>query len=254
MHTSPFPILEFDPDRRAKLWPEQPDVPLLPEKCVITFFREALEELVREQGLKPVAHLHSEIVDLPIYQLERNGQPVAVALPFATSPGAACTLEELHALGAEKFVVCGGAGCLVPDLELGRIILPVSAVRDEGTSYHYLGPGREVACPAEGLSAARRGLAALGVPVQEGKTWTTDALYRETATKIARRAAEGCLTVEMECAGFFAAAQFHNLPLVQLLYAGDDLSAETWNSRGWDRQHSVRRNLLETALDLTAYL
>lgn len=95
--------------------------------------------------------------------------------------------------------------------------------------------------------------AALGVPVLEGKTWTTDALYRETEGKIARRAAEGCLTVEMECAGFFAAAQFHGLPLAQLLYAGDDLSADTWDSRGWDRQHTVRRNLLETALDLVTY-
>lgn len=253
MNYSPFPILEFDPDRRAKLCPEQPDAPLLPEKCVITFFREALEELVREQNLSPIAHLHSEIVDLPIYRLERRGEPVCVALPFATSPGAVCTLEELHALGAEKFVVCGGAGCLTPGLELGRIILPVSAVRDEGASYHYLEPGREAACPAEGLAAARRGLAALGVPVLEGKTWTTDALYRETEGKIARRAAEGCLTVEMECAGFFAAAQFHGLPLAQLLYAGDDLSADTWDSRGWDRQHTVRRNLLETALDLVTY-
>lgn len=114
MNHSLFPILEFDPDRRAKLCPEQPDAPLLPEKCVITFFREALEELVREQNLSPIAHLHSEIVDLPIYRLEQRGEPVCVALPFATSPGAVCTLEELHALGAEKFVVCGGAGCLTP--------------------------------------------------------------------------------------------------------------------------------------------
>ena len=52
---------------------------------------------------------------------------------------------------------------------------------------------------------------------------------------------------------FFAAAQFHGLPLAQLLYAGDDLSADTWDSRGWDRQHTVRRNLLETALDLVTY-
>ena len=75
---------------------------------MITFFREALEELVREQNLSPIAHLHSEIVDLPIYRLERRGEPVCIALPFATSPGAVCTLEDLHALGAEKFVVCGG--------------------------------------------------------------------------------------------------------------------------------------------------
>lgn len=53
MNHSPFPILEFDPDRRAKLCPEQPDAPLLPEKCVITFFREALEELVRERTFPP---------------------------------------------------------------------------------------------------------------------------------------------------------------------------------------------------------
>ncbi len=254
MKHSSFPILEFDPDCRAKLCPEQPDAPLLPEKCVITFFREALEELVREQNLSPIAHLHSEIVDLPIYRLERRGKPVCVALPFATSPGAVCTLEELHALGAEKFVVCGGAGCLVPDLKLGRVILPASAVRDQGASYHYLEPSREVKCSPAALAAAKRGLAELAVPYLECKTWTTDALYREAEDKIARRVQEGCLTVEMECAGFFAVSQFYSLPLVQLLYAGDDLSAETWDSRDWDKQRSARRNILETAIELTTFL
>lgn len=65
-------------------------------------------------------------------------------MPFLTAPGAAATIEELHAMGCEKFVICGGAGALNRGSKVGDIIVPVAAVRDEGTSYHYVEPGREM--------------------------------------------------------------------------------------------------------------
>ena len=74
-------------------------------------------------------------------------------------------------------------------------------------------------------------------------TWTTDALYRETRAKVERRVAEGCLTVEMEAAAFFAVAAFRGVTFGQLLYAGDDLSGEGWDGRGWD-EHLEGRELL----------
>ena len=70
------------------------------------------------------------------------------------------------------------------------------------------------------------------VPYVPGKTWTTDALYRETRGKVERRVAEGCLTVEMEAAAFFAVAAFRGVTFGQLLYAGDDLSGDAWDQRG----------------------
>lgn len=76
-----------------------------------------------------------------------------------------------------------------------------------------------------------------------GKTWTTDGLYRETRAKVSRRVAEGCLTVEMESAAFFAVARFRGVSFGQMLYAGDDLSGEVWDPRGWTH-HAKGRDLL----------
>ena len=58
-----------------------------------------------------------------------------------------------------------------------------------------------------------------------------------------RRVAEGCLTVEMEAAAFFAVARFRGVSFGQLLYAGDDLSGDAWDDRGWD-EHTDGRELL----------
>ena len=122
-------------------------------------------------------------------------------------------------------------------------ILPTAAVRDEGTSYHYLAASRTVGPSPEAVDAIRTTLLRHAVPFVEGATWTTDALYRETRRKVERRVAEGCLTVEMEAAAFFAVAAFRGVAFGQLLYAGDDLSGEGWDGRGWD-EHLEGRELL----------
>ena len=90
----------------------------------------------------------------------------------------------------------------------------------------------------------------LGIPHTTGKTWTTDAMYRETPEMIAQRRQEGCVTVEMEAAAFFAVSKFYDIPLAQLLYAGDDVSGETWDSRSWNDRKNIRANLIATALKL----
>ena len=153
-------------------------------------------------------------------------------------------------MGCEKFVVCGGAGSLRKDSKVGEIIVPVCAVRDEGTSYHYLPPAREVECHPYALERVTSGLKQMGISFTEGKTWTTDAMYRETPDMIELRRQEGCITVEMETAAFFAVSRYYDIPLAQLLYAGDDVSGESWDSRNWNQQKSVRENLLACAVEL----
>ena len=64
------------------------------------------------------------------------------------------------------------------------------------------------------------------------------------------RRSEGCLTVEMEAAAFFAVSQYHNIPLAQLLYAGDDVSGEVWDSRNWNTQESIRYRLITSAIEI----
>ena len=88
-----------------------------------------------------------------------------------------------------------------------------------------------------------------GIGYLAGKTWTTDGLYRETPDRVARRRAEGCLTVEMECSAFCAVARFRGATFGQILYGGDDVSGLEWDRRGWDRQTGVRRRLLHLAAE-----
>ena len=143
-----------------------------------------------------------------IREIDVDGKRLAVLHPGIGAPMAAASLEQAIALGCRKFVACGGAGVLDKEIAVGHILVPATAVRDEGTSYHYLAPAREVSASAEGIAAIERALRAEQVEYVVSKTWTTDAPYRETPAKIRRRKAEGCLTVEMEAAAFFAVAQF----------------------------------------------
>jgi Uridine phosphorylase len=146
-------------------------------------------------------------------------------------------------------VVAGGAGALVPDLTLGHVVVPTAAVRDEGTSFHYAPPSRLIAPTDDAVAAITATLDRRAIPHRAGLTWTTDAFYRETHAKVAARAAEGCLTVEMEASALFAVARFRGVSLAQMLYAGDDLSGEAWDPRGWQGHATGRDLLLRLAIE-----
>ena len=62
------------------------------------------------------------------------------------------------------------------------------------------------------------------------------------------RKSEGCVTVEMEAAAFFAVAKFRNVKLGQILYGGDDLSGAEWDKRSWTSRNQIRYNLVEISL------
>jgi uridine phosphorylase len=238
------PILDFDPARDAVLEPhltiEKFD---LPQHVVLCFFRDAIASFVEALGGREIGRLVSEMGSHPVFEVDLDGRRVAVAQAGVGAPLAAGWLDELITLGGCAFIAVGGAGALVPDLAMGHVIVPTAAIRDEGTSYHYLPASREVAPSDSALAAIIATLDAHGVPHVAGKTWTTDGIYRETREKVRRRVAEGCLTVEMEAAAFFAVAQFRGVSFGQMLYAGDDLSGEAWDGRGWPR-HDTGRNLL----------
>lgn len=247
---SEYPVCEYDTSRNPIIKPTDFLEKTLPSKCVITFFRKELNQLVVDKNLPVIGHLHSEILDIPIYEYNISKEKICITMPFSTAPGAAGTIEELHAMGCNKFIICGGAGSVKKDSKVGEIIVPVAAARDEGTSYHYIEPSREVECHKATADFIISGLERLGIPYTVGKTWTTDAMYRETPEMIELRRKEGCITVEMETAAFFAVSKYYDIPLAQLLYAGDDVSGEKWDNRNWDKQKNVRANMIFTAIKL----
>jgi uridine phosphorylase len=239
-----YPILEFDSDPKAFIEPHQiADAIDAPERCLICFFREVVENVASEHHARLLTAHRWEDGPHPLYEIEYSGERLAFFQPGVGAPLAAGLLEEVIASGCRKFIALGGCGILEKNLEVGKLIVVNSAVRDEGVSYHYLPPGREVIAQAEVLKKIENVLQLRGVPYIYGKTWTTDAPYRETRAKIAARRAEGCISVEMETAALMAVTQFRGAAFGQILYAGDDLSGEDWDNRGWQSRRDVREQL-----------
>jgi uridine phosphorylase len=239
------PLLEFDPAPRALIEPNEQVRPRdVPEACVVTFFGDAVRRLVESGRARVLAENTWEDGPHPLLEMEHDGRRVAVLHSGVGAPLSVGLLEEVIAMGCRAFVVCGGAGAMRPGLTLGHLVVVQSAVRDEGTSHHYAPASRYVDADPLAASVLTATLSDHGVPFLTGRTWTTDAPYRETRGKIAARRAEGCVTVEMEAAALAAVAAFRQVPLAQVLYAGDDLSGEEWDHRSWQSQAEVRDNLL----------
>jgi uridine phosphorylase len=245
-----FPILEFDPDPIAIVNPIQPALSRpAPERGVLCFFKEVLDSLAAEGRLVQIGKLRSEIGDNPLYELVYEGQSLLVAHPGVGAPLAAGFLEEIIPLGVRKFMVCGGCGVLDGGIAAGHPVVLTGAVRDEGTSYHYLPPARLVEADADASAALEAALKERGIAYLSGLSWTTDGLFRETAARREQRMREGCLVVEMEAAALFAVSQFRGVKLGQVVYGGDLVLPEQWDRRGWDQRVNDRFNMFWLAVE-----
>lgn len=245
-----FPILEFDTSKRVIIDPQQIIKPLdISEYCMVCFFQEVITKIFKQGKSKIINYLQSEMGKHPVYEMVLKGKRITFFHPGVGAPLAAALLEEVIALGCKKFIACGGAGVLDSKIKRGQILVPTSAIRDEGTSYHYLPPSREVEASKKAIESIEKVLNKYNFKYMKTKTWTTDAFYRETKNIIELRKSEGCLAVEMEAAAFFAVAKYRNVEFGQLLYGGDDVSAEKWDSRNWQNHISSREKLFYLAAE-----
>lgn len=242
------PLFEFDPSQHAVINPSiHKPIPGFPSRAVTCWFGNVVRE--RTADLQPVHNVPFEHGDHAIFVIEHRGFEVALISPGVGAPAAVTSLEVLISLGATHIIGCGSAGIVRSGFDVGHVIVPTGAIRDEGTSYHYAPADAEVVPHPLALAAIDDVLTEAGVPHDRGLTWTTDAFFRETTAKVARRREQGCITVEMEAASMFAAAAFRGVVYGQLLYAGDDVSAAEWDHRHWEAQASARDRLLDLALD-----
>ena len=245
-----YPILEFDPSPTAILQPHaRPLLGGTPHQAVLCFFQDVLTELADSGKLRPVGHLVSEIGKNNIYELVGQEKSLLVMHPGVGAALAVGFMEELIGMGVRQLIACGGCGVLKSDIAAGHPVIINSAVRDEGTSYHYLPPGRQVSASPQAVTALQKVFDQHHLLYETGKSWTTDGLYRETPAKRDRRLAEGCLVVEMEAAAFFAVAQFRHVTFGQVVYGGDLVVPEGWDKRSWDRRTSVRQDLFWLAVE-----
>jgi uridine phosphorylase len=220
------------------------------DKCLITYFSDVIDNYERVFRVNQTFKIRTEGVRPRVYIMQAGPykKPVYVVPMPIGAPQAARVIEALAALGVKKFMVSGGAGTLDDKVTANKTLVPISAVRDEGTSYHYLPPSREVELNPRVLAVIEKTLTREKVPYEKIKTWTTDGIFRETADKVQLRKAEGCHVVEMECSAFYAVAKSKNVTLGQLLYAGDVVSTDDWNYRDWHDAYEKREKLFELSL------
>jgi uridine phosphorylase len=230
-----IPLAEFDPGEKAIIEPAEIVRGKSPsEYCVMPFFGSVIRKLIGEGRLVKIQDLlipAPSVYPNEVYRLDYEGKTVAVAHPGVGSALAAGTLDELIALGCRKFVACGSSGVLKSSLKRGVVVIPGVAVRDEGTSFHYCPPAREMKMDTSVVRKLEKVLQKHGFKYEIGKTWTTDGFYRETKGKVARRTGEGCIVVDMECSALLAVAAFRKVSFGQYLTAGDDVSGEEWDPR-----------------------
>lgn len=169
------------------------------------------------------------------------GSSVGVCGRFGIgAPTTAMVMEELIAAGTETFCAVGYAGCLDPEVPVGATVVPDRAIRDEGTSHHYVEPDTDVRPTDAVTGTVRTELAAnTDEPIHTGPTWTTDATYRETRQEVRRFADRGVLTVEMEAAAVFAVARHHAVAASAAFTVSDHLTAADWDPSFRDAESAL---------------
>jgi uridine phosphorylase len=248
------PILEYDPDPDDLIRPSIRAIHAgehLPRVGVVTFLGDVSRRWVTEQGWQVGSTVDMVTSTYPIWTGSYNGFELALAEVPVGAPAAVLVLEQMLMLGVDTVVAVGSCGALV-HVDEGEFLLPVRALRDEGTSYHYLPPSRWVETNPDVRASCRTALESSGLSATECDTWSTDGFARETAGLVARRRAEGCAVVEMECAALAACASLRGARFGQILYSADTLAGEEHDIRGWG--HATRGTALLAALDAATLL
>ena len=212
--------------REARRQKSLPDTPV-PELCLLDPDGDIVRHLRRAGRARTAPGwgcYHTELDEFDQEGLRMGVVGCAVGAPFAV-----LVAEQLFASGCRFLVSITSAGQIVAAGAPPYFVLIDRALRDEGTSGHYLPPDAP-ACPDPGLAdAAFAALLAAGLPTRRGLAWTTDAPFRETDAAIAAARAQGVLAVEMEAAGLYAFAEARGRKLLCFAYvtntmavAGDD--------------------------------
>ena len=135
------------------------------------------------------------------------GQNVGILGCAVGAPFAVLVAEELFASGCRLLISLTSAGQITPIGRPPYFVIIDRALRDEGTSHHYVVPSEYCDADPQLIAKVTQALAKNGVIAVTGSTWTTDAPFRETAGAIAAARSMGLLAVEMEAAALYAFAR-----------------------------------------------
>ena len=178
-----------------------------------------------------------------MHAVEVEETPCGIVPRTIGGPYAALIAEQLRASGAQVVLGLTSAGRVAASVPIPSLVVATEAVRDEGTSYHYLSASRPAVADAALADSLQRVLSNLGVPVLSGAVWTTDAPYRETKQQLAEYARQGVLAVEMQAASLFAFGIATSLPVGMVAHVTNAVDHE---QAPFDKgSHAFGRRLLE---------
>lgn len=177
----------------------------VPDLCVLDFDGDLTDWLVKTG----IARLYPAwaCFHTTMYSFQVDGMECGIVARTIGGPYAVLVAEQLHVSGARVLLGLTSAGRVSSTLPVPSLVVATSAIRDEGTSHHYLPAAGIVRAPTKLAANLYEGMQGLGLPVAQGLVWTTDAPYRETAEELAEHAQRGALAVEMQAASLFAFAQ-----------------------------------------------
>lgn len=234
MQKNNIPLLEYDAAKDAVVMPNHGHLEdTFPKIAVFGFLGDCIDNYAKENALEVLAEFFSATKVYPIYLAKFKGKEICLCQAPVGAPAAVQIMEWLIAHGVKYIISSGSCGVLV-NLPENEFLVPAKALRDEGTSYHYLPAERFVETDKEMRDVIERVFTRKGLAYQECTTWTTDGFYRETKEKVQKRREEGCMTVEMECSALAACAKFRKVKFGQFFYTADCLGeVEAYDERSW---------------------
>ena len=224
---------EFDYAKSAVIepWFVHQAVEDFPETVISIFHHTLFQRIVEFLGGTIIAETKDVDGHWPVYAVHYKGYRFALYKARLGAPACVGSFEDLIPMGAKRIILLGNCGVLDKSIEDCGIIIPTKAIRDEGTSYHYAPASDYIQVNRKYIPEFIDVLKEYGYPYVMGTTWTTDAFYRETRSKVQRRKEMGAICVEMECAAMQAMCDFRGVDFFQFLYAGDNLDHSNWDPR-----------------------
>ena len=242
-------LMNFDSNPNAVLNPNHENLGCdFADKLVYPFVTdENFQAFLADKDYKIVATFETFACNFSVYQVQYHNQTLSLVRPPLGASAAVQLLDWLIAYGVKEVLAIGSCGALTSGNE-GDFFLPTKALRDEGTSFHYVAPNRYITLSSPLVMQVKEQLEKRRLPYTEVTTWTTDGFFRETKTKVEQHLAEGISVVEMECAAMAACCQLRNVQFAQILYSADSLANFEHDERNWGQKR--QKDVVGLACDI----
>ncbi len=227
-------------------------IPNFPKVGITCFSKKLMDRYIESFNGEKIAEISNANGKIPVFKIKYKNKEIVLFMSRVGAPACTVSYEEVLAMGLEKLIMFGTCGVLDSRIDDLAIIIPTSAIRDEGTSYHYMKSSDEIEVNQKYKKEFEEILNQNNISSIEGKVWTIDAPYRETRNKVLKRKEQGCICVDMECSAMSAVAKFRNKELFQFFYAADNLDSTKWDKRclGNGDRLSEKEKIIYFALEL----